>query len=78
VELEVKLHLQEAFLFSDQNQCHDGAWNMITVTGEVVLAGMMAEARLAAKHFHPVFFRARGGEPQPSGDTTGDDSALEQ
>ena len=64
--------------FRKIEDCHDGAWNMITVTGEVVLAGMMAEARLAAKHFHPVFFRARGGEPQPLGDTTGDDSALEQ
>jgi len=64
--------------FRKIEDCHDGAWNMITVTGEVVLAGMMAEARLAAKHFHPVFFRTRGGEPQPLGDTTGDDSALEQ
>ena len=54
--------------FRKIEDCHDGAWNMITVTGEVVLAGMMAEARLAAKHFHPVFFRTRGGEPLPSDD----------
>ena len=60
--------------FRKIEDCHDGAWNMITVTGEVVLAGMMAEARLAAKHFHPVFFRTRGGEPQPSGDTSNDDT----
>ena len=75
--------------FRKIEDCHDGAWNMITVTGEVVLAGMMAEARLAAKHFHPVFFRTRGGEPLPSDDAgkdadtnkgsiTGDESPLEQ
>ena len=60
--------------FRKIEDCHDGAWNMITVTGEVVLAGMRAEARLAAKHFHPVFFRTRGGEPQPSGGTSDDDT----
>ena len=60
--------------FRKIEDCSDGAWNLVTVTGEIVMAGMMAEARMAAKHFHPVFFRTRGGGPQPSGVGTDDDS----
>ena len=60
--------------FRKIEDCSDGAWNLVTVTGEIVMAGMMAEARMAAKYFHPVFFRTRGGAPQPSGGTSDDDS----